>query len=114
VAQHIDDYAAIGQAFTADQAAVSAFIQRLRAQAYDAGALRSTEQQQVEVQQSAGQTIYVIQPANPQVVYVPAYDPTVVCVGRASVAPSVISFGIGIGALAISNQPLASRISQDW
>jgi hypothetical protein len=34
MAQHVDDYAAIGEAFTADQGAVSASVQRLRAQAY--------------------------------------------------------------------------------
>ena len=77
MAQHIDDYAAVGQAFSADQGSVTASIQRLRAQAYDSGALRTTEQHKVEVQQSAGQTIYVIQPANPTVVYVPQYDPTI-------------------------------------
>ncbi len=40
MAENIDDYAAIGQAVTANQAAVSDSIQRLRAQAYAAGALR--------------------------------------------------------------------------
>src|SRR5271169_1666058 len=80
MAQNIDDYAAIGQAFSADQGAVTASIQRLRAQAYAAGSLRSNSEQQVEVQQPAGQTIYVIQPANPQMVYVPVYNPTVVYV----------------------------------
>jgi hypothetical protein len=109
MAQNIDDYAAIGQAFSADQGAVSASIQRLRAQAYAAGALRSNSQQQVEVQQPAGQTIYVIQPANPQVVYVPVYNPTVVYVAPTStvVATSLISFGAGIaiGALLANNQP---------
>jgi hypothetical protein len=111
MADHIDDYAAIGQAFSADQDAVTASIQRLRAQAYDSGALRSSGQQRVEVQQQpAGQTIYVIQPANPQVVYVPQYDPTVVYVRPASgviVATPRISFsvGIGIGALLVDDQP---------
>src|SRR5208282_235744 len=70
MAQNIDDYATIGQAFTADQSLVTASIQRLRAQAYAAGSLRSNSQQTVVVQQAA-QPIYVIQPANPQVVYVP-------------------------------------------
>src|SRR5579862_6389811 len=65
MAQHVDDYAAIGEAFTADQAAVSASVQRLRAQAYASGALRSSPQQRVEIQQPAGQPIYVIQPAAP-------------------------------------------------
>ena len=69
MAQHIHDYAAIGQAFAADQGSVTASIQRLRAQAYGSGALRTTEQQKAEVQQSARRTLYVIQP-NP--------DPTVI------------------------------------
>jgi hypothetical protein len=110
MAEHIDDYAAIGQVFSADQDAVTASIQRLRAQAYDAGALRTTEQQKVEVQQSAGQTVYVIRPASPTVVYVPQYDPTVVYVRPAPgavVATSMITFGmgIGIGALIVDNRP---------
>jgi hypothetical protein len=110
MAQNIDDYAAIGQAFSADQGAVTASIQRLRAQAYAAGSLRTNSQQTVEVQQPSGQTIYVIQPANPQVVYVPVYNPTVVYVAPSTttvVATSLISFGAGIaiGALLVSNQP---------
>src|SRR5271157_6413069 len=52
MAQNIDDYTAIGQAFTADQGAVTASIQRLRAQAYAAGSLRTNAQQTVEVQQA--------------------------------------------------------------
>src|SRR5215472_15027325 len=78
MAQNIDDYAMIGNAFAADQAGVTDSIQRLRAQAYAAGSLRSNQQQTVTVQQAGGQSIYVIQPANPQVVYVPQYDPTLV------------------------------------
>jgi hypothetical protein len=110
MAQHIDDYAAIGHAFSEDQESVAASIQRLRAQAYEAGTLRSNEQQQVEVQQPAGQTVYVIQPANPQVVYVPVYDPTVVYVRPAPtvvVTAPLITFGvgIGIGALIVDNRP---------
>ncbi len=110
MAENIDDYAAIGQAVTANQAEVSASIQRLRAQAYAAGALKSNQQQQVQVQQAANQPIYVIQPANPQVVYVPQYDPTVVYAGPSTgtvVAASLITFGvgIGIGALIASNHP---------
>ncbi len=110
MAQHIDDYAAIGDEFSQNQDAVSASIQRLRNQAYNAGSLRSNSQQQVLVQQDAGQTFYVIQPASPQVVYLPQYDPTVVYVGAPSggvVAASLISFGVGItiSALLVNNQP---------
>ncbi len=64
----------LGDAFLAQQADVMGSVQRLRRQAQDAGALQSTEQQTVV---SEGQTV-VIQPANPQIVYVPSYNPTVV------------------------------------
>jgi Protein of unknown function (DUF3300) len=105
MAENIDDYAAIGAAVTADQGQVSAAIQRLRAQAYASGALRSTPQQQVEVQQAGGAPIYVIEPANPQVVYLPQYDPTVVYGGGAG--PGLITFGIAIGITAL-------LVSQPW
>src|SRR5580698_7204267 len=110
MAENIDDYAAIGTAFSADQGSVTASIQRLRAQAYASGALRSNDQYQVEVQQPApSQTVYVVQPANPQVVYVPVYNPAVVYVAPApNVVPAtLITFGAGIaiGALIASNQP---------
>jgi hypothetical protein len=107
MAENIDDYAAIGAAVTANQGEVSASIQRLRAQAYASGALRSNQQQQVEVQQYSGRPIYVIQPANPQVVYVPQYDPTVVYAGGAIGAAPLIAFGIGIGITAL-------LVSQPW
>jgi hypothetical protein len=61
-----------------------ASVQRLRAQAQKAGTLKTTEQQKVVVEQApAGSTapsttIIQIEPANPQVVYVPTYNPTVV------------------------------------
>ncbi|HUC19517.1 MAG TPA: DUF3300 domain-containing protein [Acetobacteraceae bacterium] len=64
----------LGYAFATQQADVMASVQRLRAQAQQAGALQSTTQQTV----SADQGAIVIQPANPQVVYVPVYNPTVV------------------------------------
>ena len=110
MAQHVDDYAAIGEAFNADQGAVSASVQRLRAQAYASGALRSTPQQRVVIQQPSGPPVYVIQPVSPQVVYVPQYDPAVVYVRPSTgaiVTASFITFGIGIGigALLVENRP---------
>jgi hypothetical protein len=105
MAENIDDYAAIGAAVTANQAEVSASIQRLRAQAYASGALRSSPQQVVDVQQNAGQPIYVIQPANPQVVYLPQYNPTVVYTG--SSGAGLVTFGIAIGITAL-------LVSQPW
>ena len=51
-------------------------IQQLRAQALAAGTLQSTPQQQVITQNG---TIY-IEPVNPQIIYVPQYDPGLVYV----------------------------------
>ncbi len=64
----------LGYAFATQQADVMASVQRLRLQAQQAGTLQSTAQQTVSTDQGA----IVIQPANPQVVYVPVYNPTVV------------------------------------
>jgi len=69
----------VGQMFAADKTAVFASIQKLRAQAQNAGNLKSNPQQQVEVQKtSSGDQVIVIEPTNPQIVYVPQYNPTVV------------------------------------
>jgi hypothetical protein len=60
-----------GDAFLAHPNDVMDSIQRLRKQAQQAGNLKSSEQQKVIVVQNTVQ----IQPANPQVVYVPTYNP---------------------------------------
>ena len=104
MAEHIDDYAAIGAAVSANQELVSSAVQRLRNQAYDSGALRSTGQQAVEVQQNGGQPYYAIQPVNPQVVYVPQYDPTVVYAGSGRNV-GLLTFGLGIGITAAVGEP---------
>jgi hypothetical protein len=64
----------LGDAFLAQQKEVMSTIQSLRAKAQAAGNLKTTNEQKVIVEQ----TIIKIEPANPQVVYVPAYNPTVV------------------------------------
>lgn len=64
----------LGDAVLAQQSDVMAAIQAMRAKAKQAGNLSSTSQQTVS---TSGQTI-IIQPANPQVVYVPTYNPSVV------------------------------------
>ncbi|PXV60588.1 Protein of unknown function [Dyella jiangningensis] len=72
----------VGDAFLAQPDDVMASVQRLRAQAQKAGNLKSTDQQKVVVQQAPASapstTVIQIEPANPQVVYVPTYNPTVV------------------------------------
>jgi hypothetical protein len=64
----------LGDAFLAQQKEVMDTIQNLRKKAQEAGNLKTTEQQKVVVEK---ETI-IIQPANPEVVYVPSYNPTVV------------------------------------
>jgi Protein of unknown function (DUF3300) len=64
----------VGNAFLAQPNDVMDSVQRLRKQAQQAGNLKTNEQQKVVVEQS---TIQIV-PANPQVVYVPTYNPTVV------------------------------------
>jgi hypothetical protein len=95
----------LGDAYYNQQQDVMDAIQVMRQKAQSAGNLKSTEQQTVQTQ---GSTI-VIQPANPQVVYVPAYDPWIVYGGPIVAWPGwypypgiwyagpYLSFGVGFG-----------------
>ena len=64
----------LGDAFLAQQKDVMGSVQKLRAKAQASGNLKTTKEQVVKVEQ---ETI-IIEPASPQVIYVPAYNPTVV------------------------------------
>ena len=69
----------LGQAFAADRSAVFDTIQRLRRQAQSVGTLKSSPQQEVATKTtSSGQDVIVIEPTNPQIVYVPQYNTEVV------------------------------------
>ncbi|HEY4284579.1 MAG TPA: DUF3300 domain-containing protein [Chthoniobacterales bacterium] len=69
----------LGNAFLAQQKDVMDAVQRMRAKAKSKGTLKTTEQQKVETQPvEGGQEVIVIEPANPQYVYVPSYDPAIV------------------------------------
>ena len=72
--QKLDQTTQLGDAFLGQQKEVMDVIQELRAKAHAAGNLKTGKEQKVEVQ---GKTI-VIEPSNPQVIYVPTYNPTVV------------------------------------
>jgi hypothetical protein len=101
----------LGEASATQQQDVMAAIQRMRAKAYAAGNLKSSPE--IKVVQENPQTI-VIQPASPQIVYVPVYSPTVVY-GAPVVVPgycsadvaaaAVISFGVGIAVGAMIHGP---------
>jgi hypothetical protein len=82
----------VGDAFLAEPERVLDQVQVLRRRAYDAGNLKTTEQQKIVVQPAAAapapaagapvtnvtQQTIIIEPAQPQVVFVPTYNPTVV------------------------------------
>ena len=68
----------LGNAFLAQQEDVMTAMQTLRKKAVEKGALTTNEQQKVDTQVVEKQTVIVVQPANPDVVYVPVYSPTVV------------------------------------
>jgi hypothetical protein len=95
----------LGEAYVNDPQDLTDAVQVMRQEARKAGHLNSSEQERVTTQ---GNTI-VIEPANPEVVYVPAYDPWLVY-GPPIVAypgwyaePGIfwggvgLSFGVGFG-----------------
>jgi hypothetical protein len=68
----------LGNAFLAQQSDVMDAVQRMRKKAQGTGNLKSTEQQKVETKVIESKSVIVVEQANPQVVYVPSYDPVVV------------------------------------
>ena len=89
----------LGDAYANQQQDVTNAVQTLRQQAHNAGHLNSNEQEKVTTQ---GNTI-VIEPAKPEVVYVPQYDPWLVY-GAPILAypgwypePGLFLAGVGIG-----------------
>jgi hypothetical protein len=84
----------IGQAFVGQQGDVTASIQRLRAQAYQSGNLNNP-QEVVDDQDN----FITIAPANPDLMYIPSYDPSVVYqpYDAGYYGRPAISFGVGFG-----------------
>ena len=69
----------LGNAFLAQQSDVMDAVQRMRAKAQGTGNLKANAQQKVETETGeGGQQMIVIEQANPDVVYVPSYDPQMV------------------------------------
>jgi Protein of unknown function (DUF3300) len=103
--ENLDWTTKLGDAFLAQQQDVMDSIQVLRERAEASGNLKTTKEQVVVKEK---ETI-IIQPADPQIVYVPAYNPTVVygswyypayppyaVYPPGYVASNIISFGLGI------------------
>jgi hypothetical protein len=114
--QSLDWTTALGNAFLAQQADVMAAAQRMRVKAQQAGKLQSNAQQQVETTNVGGQPTVVIQSADPQVIYVPTYDPAAVYGAAPEYYPypeiaypsypvgaAAIGFGVGVAVGAIFN-----------
>jgi hypothetical protein len=99
----------LGNAFLAQQSEVMDAVQRMRKKAQEKGTLKSNEQQRVETKVVESKQVIVIEQANPQVVYVPSYDPVVVYGAPIYPYPPIyypppgyyaagmaISFGVGV------------------
>jgi len=74
--EKLDWMGTLGDAFLAQPKEVMGTVQKLRAKAEAEGNLKTTKEQKVIVEKET-QTI-IIEPADPEVIYVPAYNPTVV------------------------------------
>jgi hypothetical protein len=95
----------LGDAFLAQQSDVMDAVQRMRTKAKDAGKLKSDAQMKVETKVVETKTVVVIEQANPQVVYVPSYNPTVIYgppvypyppIYYPPVTGAVLAFGAGV------------------
>jgi hypothetical protein len=76
MSEDLDWTTALGEAVVADQGAVIEAVQAFRRKAQGAGNLKSDDKQVVTIEQE----IVYIEPADPQVIYVPQYNPTTVVV----------------------------------
>jgi uncharacterized membrane protein YgcG len=107
MAQDPDWTAALGRAYVTQERDVETAIQRLRAQARRTGALQSTPQQEVIVEPN----VIRIEPAQPQVIYVPQYDPALVWgYSDIYINPAWTAGLIGFG----SGFVIGSWLNRDW
>ena len=99
----------LGNAFLAQQGDVMDAVQRMRKKAQDTGNLKSNQQIKVETKVVESQSVIVVEQADPQVIYVPSYNPTVVYGAPIYPYPPIyyppagyyaagmaISFGVGV------------------
>ena len=101
----IDWTTQLGQAVSANQANVMAAVQAVRRQAHQAGNLKSNDKQAVQVEGSGSMSTIIIEPANPQIIYVPQYNPIAILApapyyGYAWGPPAygLMTFGVGFAA----------------
>ena len=106
MADNIDWTTDLGNAFIDHESDVMNAVQRMRQRAENTGNLRTNEQQIVKKTVVENHPVIVIEPANPQVVFVPSYDPAMVFGPAVYPFPVFVSprraglamsFGTGIG-----------------
>ena len=101
----------LGNSFLDQQGEVMDAVQRMRKKAKDGGKLESSKEQNVQVVTVENKQVIEIKPADPQVIYVPSYSPTVVYgppvyayppiayptySTGAMVTTAAVSFGVGV------------------
>jgi len=90
--EHLDWVIELGDAFAAQPAEVMSAVQRLRSLARTAGSLTNTAEQKIVEEDGK----IIIEPARPEVIYVPTYDPEVVYLQRSYGGyDPLITFGVG-------------------
>jgi Protein of unknown function (DUF3300) len=93
LSEHPDWTESLGWAFSVQYADVAAVIQMLRAKAESVGNLKSTPQQVVTTRDDGGSQVIYIAPADPERIYLPVYDSSVVF---DSVVTGALVFGTAV------------------
>jgi hypothetical protein len=109
LADDIQWTADLGNAFLAQQSDVMDAVQRMRKKAQETGNLKSGEQVKVETKVVESKEVIIVEQSDPQVIYVPSYNPTVVYGAPVYPYPPIyypppgyyaagaaISFGVGV------------------
>src|SRR6476620_9235259 len=115
LAENIQWTSDLGNAVVSQESAVMDAVQRMRVKAEGHGQLQSTPQQIVETRVIDDKSVVVIEPASPETVYVPSYNPVAVYGAPVYPYPSMyypsyypsagayaagaaVSFGLGVAA----------------
>jgi hypothetical protein len=115
LAENVQWTSDLGNAVVSQESAVMDAVQRMRVKAESNGQLQSTPQQVVETRVIDDKSVVVIEPASPETVYVPSYNPVAVYGAPVYPYPSMyypsyypsagayaagaaISFGLGVAA----------------
>ncbi|MEP2031175.1 MAG: DUF3300 domain-containing protein [Paracoccaceae bacterium] len=99
MATHIEWTEAVGAAMLAQSDDVMNAVQTMRQQAINSGALASGEAQTVDVvvdEETQAESV-VIQPADPEVVYVPQYDPNLAYNSNDLVSDAIVAGAVTFG-----------------